>query len=375
MKIQWSAIKSIDAYARAEDHLTQQTVSGALVSVVGITLMSILLANEFNAFLTPYRSYEMAVDVTRGEKLEIHLNMTFPRLPCQVFSLDALDMSGKHEVDLDTNMYKTRLYSDGSVMLGSSEKHVKTEHAHDHDEEKKKPEGSEGAEQDSGEDLTNKGRRLSQFSGNAMNVQLANMFGQRLFIDQEHVNRLKAAVAAEEGCRVHGFLEVERVAGNFHVSVHGQSFHVLEHVFPDPRKLNVSHEIHKLSFGPDYPGKENPLDGTVRILEEKETGGTFKYFLKVVPTSYLSKKGDELHTHQLSVTEYFMPPKGLRDTGMPAVYFLYDLSPITVNIAEKSNSVTHFLTRVCAVVGGVFAVTGMLDRWVHRAITLVYGKL
>lgn len=90
----------------------------------------------------------MSVDLKRGETLPIHINMTFPALPCDgqhpcfllyqslvahfsfylsliichnelqndllhhfffpVLSVDAIDMSGKHEVDLDTNIWKVR---------------------------------------------------------------------------------------------------------------------------------------------------------------------------------------------------------------------------------------------------------------------------
>lgn len=43
-----------------------------------------------------------------------------------------------------------------------------------------------------------------------------------------------------------------------------------------------------------------------------------------------------------------------------AVYFLYDLSPITVTIREERRSFLHFITRLCAVLGGTFALTGLL---------------
>lgn len=43
----------------------------------------------------------------------------------------------------------------------------------------------------------------------------------------------------------------------------------------------------------------------------------------------------------------------------PAVYFLYDLSPITVTIREERRSFLHFITRLCAVLGGTFALTGL----------------
>jgi hypothetical protein len=88
----------------------------------------------------------MSVDLKRGETLPIHINVSFPSLPCEgqlltqyipsiswiqghyldiilhmvhdfdiyfivscchsVLSVDAIDMSGKHEVDLHTNIWK-----------------------------------------------------------------------------------------------------------------------------------------------------------------------------------------------------------------------------------------------------------------------------
>lgn len=47
----------------------------------------------------------------------------------------------------------------------------------------------------------------------------------------------------------------------------------------------------------------------------------------------------------------------LRDLDA-AVYFVYDLSPIVVTIKEHRRNFGHFVTRLCAVLGGTFAVTG-----------------
>lgn len=60
------------------------------------------------SLIVTFMSNQMAVDLKRGESLPIHINMTFPSLPCEVVSVDAIDMSGKHEVDLDTNIWKVR---------------------------------------------------------------------------------------------------------------------------------------------------------------------------------------------------------------------------------------------------------------------------
>jgi len=52
----------------------------------------------------------------------------------------------------------------------------------------------------------------------------------------------------------------------------------LTHAFlhtPNPKKIvNTSHIVNHLSFGMDYPGLKNPLDGEMKILDEGT--GTFE---------------------------------------------------------------------------------------------------
>lgn len=345
------ALKSLDAFPRAEDHLLQKTQSGAFVSIVGLVIMATLFIHELKYYLSTYTVHQMAVDLNRGEPLPIHINMSFPSLPCDVLSVDAIDLSGKHEVDLDTNIWKLRLNRDG-VIVGSeylSDLVEKGHGVHKHDDHTGNRAHKDDHEHDHKEnhDDSEKKIHLEGFDKDAENL----------------IERVKHAIANEEGCLVYGSLDVQRVAGNFHISVHGLNIFVAQMIFGGATHVNVSHVINDLSFGPKYPGIHNPLDGTVRILHD--TSGTFKYYIKIVPTEYryLSKK--VLPTNQFSVTEYFSPINEY-DRTWPAVYFLYDLSPITVTIKEERRSFLHFITRLCAVLGGTFAVTGMLDKWMYR---------
>lgn len=363
-------LKGFDAYNRPEAHLTRKTVSGAIVSIVGVTLMVLLFGFELVEYVKPQRVTTMGVDVTRDELLTIHVDMTYPGLPCQVLSLDALDVSGKHEVDIGGELHKERVSAAGKS-LGVYESHREDEDG------------------------------FLQFFRGFGGVQIESPNRKK------HVEEIKAALHEHEGCRVHGHMKVQRVAGNFHVSVHSQSYQTLQMVFNDASRINVSHVIHQLSFGDSYPGKVDPLAGFVRIIKDSEESGTYKYFLKIVPTTYTKKRGvldgylassgeggvgdskgeggkkgrdagagkawtrnGTLRTNLYSVTEYYSASKGWEST-LPAVYFLYDLSPITMEISEGPRSLGHFFTRVCAVVGGMFAVTGMTDRWIHRAVNLM----
>ncbi|KAG8369170.1 hypothetical protein BUALT_Bualt15G0123400 [Buddleja alternifolia] len=332
-------LKSLDAFPRAEEHLMQKTKSGALVSVVGLVIMATLFLHELTYYLSTYTVHQMAVDLKRGETLPIHINMTFPSLPCDVLSVDAIDMSGKHEVDLDTNIWKLRLNNAGHV-IGTeylSDLVEKGHTAHGHDDHKDHQEESD-----------------HKIKLHSLDEEAENM-----------IKKVKHALANGEGCRVYGVLDVQRVAGNFHMSVHGLNIFVAQMIFEGSSHVNVSHIIHDLSFGPKYPGIHNPLDDTSRIL--RGASGTFKYYIKIVPTEYKYISKEVLPTNQFSVTEYFSPINEF-DRTWPAVYFLYDLSPITVTIREERRSFLHFITRLCAVLGGTFALTGLLDRWMYRLI-------
>ncbi|VVA98771.1 unnamed protein product [Arabis nemorensis] len=334
------ALRSIDAFPRAEDHLLQKTQSGAVVSIVGLFIMATLFLHELSYYLNTLTVHQMSVDLKRGETLPIHVNMTFPSLPCDVLSMDAIDMSGKHEVDLDTNIWKLRLNSHGHV-IGTEYISDLVEKEHDHSVHK-----HDGKEEHKNE------------------TEAFNFLG----FDQAAetmIKKVKQALADGEGCRVYGVLDVQRVAGNFHISVHGLNIYVAQMIFGGSKNVNVSHVIHDLSFGPKYPGIHNPLDDTNRILHD--SSGTFKYYIKIVPTEYRYLSKDVLSTNQYSVTEYYTPMNEF-DRTWPAVYFLYDLSPITVTIKEERRSFLHLITRLCAVLGGTFALTGMLDRWMFRLI-------
>lgn len=59
----------------------------------------------------------------------------------------------------------------------------------------------------------------------------------------------------------------------------------------------------------------------------------------------------------------------LEDTSRtPYVEISYDLSPLTVRTEETSKPLYHFVTQMCAIIGGVFTVIGLLDSFVYMGI-------
>ena len=49
------------------------------------------------------------------------------------------------------------------------------------------------------------------------------------------------------------------------------------------------------------------------------------------------------------------------------VFFIYDISPIMVTFREERPAFSYFLTSLCAIVGGVFTVAGIVDSCIYSA--------
>jgi len=60
--------------------------------------------------------------------------------------------------------------------------------------------------------------------------------------------------------------------------------------------------------------------------------------------------------------------------SLPAIYFRYDLSPVFVTITQENKSFLHFLVQVCAIIGGVFTVAGIIDSVLHKSVQTILKK-
>jgi Endoplasmic reticulum vesicle transporter/Endoplasmic Reticulum-Golgi Intermediate Compartment (ERGIC) len=317
-------LKRFDVYRKLPQDLTEPTVSGAMVSIVACSFMILLFLSELNAYLTVSTSTEMFVDINRGgEKLIINMDLLFPRYPCGVISLDAQDIMGSHVVNIEGSMKKIRLDSSGRNL----------------DEE----------------DL------LSHHG--SMNI-----------------DAVKKQVNDKEGCRLTGYIYVNKVPGNFHISSHAYQDKIHQLVEHDMGKLDFSHEIVHLSFGANqdiqaiqsvfHEGVLSPLDSVKKIRPENVKDAlSYEYYIKVVPTTYKTLADQEYYVHQFTANS-----NEHRSEGVPAVYFRYDLSPVTVKFSQVQESFFHFIVQVCAIVGGVFTVAGLFENLLHSSIASVLKK-
>ncbi|XP_060563221.1 endoplasmic reticulum-Golgi intermediate compartment protein 1-like isoform X2 [Ruditapes philippinarum] len=175
----------------------------------------------------------------------------------------------------------------------------------------------------------------------------------------------------DNGCRMETHFLINKVPGNFHVSTHAAK--------NQPAQGDMRHVVHKLRFGMDLEegktvrGSFNPMESLDKTNGNAQA--THDYIIRVVPSVYVNKDNSKRFPYQYtySYREKMIPNR------MPAVWFKYEMSPITVRYTESQKPFYHFLTTVCAIVGGTFTVAGIFDSCVFTAYEIIrkaeLGKL
>eukprot|EP00008_Paramoeba_atlantica_P007027 CAMPEP_0201489782 /NCGR_PEP_ID=MMETSP0151_2-20130828/23692_1 /ASSEMBLY_ACC=CAM_ASM_000257 /TAXON_ID=200890 /ORGANISM="Paramoeba atlantica, Strain 621/1 / CCAP 1560/9" /LENGTH=393 /DNA_ID=CAMNT_0047875475 /DNA_START=87 /DNA_END=1268 /DNA_ORIENTATION=- len=383
-------LRKLDLYPKTAEEYRVRTVSGAILSVTCVFFVLYLFYTELNGYLNVKVNPELSVDSSFGELLRINVDVTFHSLPCAYSGLDTMDISGSTQVDITNNIYKQRLDSEGNAIDAEKELATKSEKEKEEEEKKKVPVPESkpgcpscyGAEsntdhccktcEDVREAYANKGWSVHNLE------HIAQCTNEGFLEKMEDFQG--------EGCRFSGFLLVQKVQGNFHISpgksvitAHSHT-HDLVHGFSN--SYNMSHTVHRISFGEDFPGNINPLDGVTKVSFD-EYSTTYTYFVKVVPTTYTSLEGEKIQTNQYSVTEHqreVPKPSGHQAGGhfhshaLPGFFLQYDLSPIKVAFTEHQTSFGYFLSSLCAIIGGVFTVAGILDSLLYKSLHTQQAK-
>jgi hypothetical protein len=59
--------------------------------------------------------------------------------------------------------------------------------------------------------------------------------------------------------------------------------------------------------------------------------------------------------------------------------FNFEFSPITENITKDNVSLVDFLVSICAIIGGVYTIAGIIDSMIYKSVSFVFknriGKL
>ncbi|CAG4968007.1 unnamed protein product [Colias eurytheme] len=371
--------KQFDAYAKTLEDFRVKTATGATISLIGGSVMFLLILSELHTYMSPNISEELFVDTSRGHKMKINFDIIVPRISCDYLVLDAMDSSGEQHLQMDHNIYKRRLDLNGNPIEEPKKEEIMISTSY------VKSNSSEIAEVTCGS-CYGAAFNESQCCNTCEEVKEAYKIRRWALPDLATIEQCKndesiekVNLALKEGCQLYGYMEVNRVGGSFHIAP-GKSFtinHIHVHdVQPYSSSVfNTTHIIKRLSFGSDIKsGNTAPLDGVTGLA--KEGAVMFQYYIKIVPTMYVSLDNQVLHTNQFSVTRHQKSVSNVNsDSGMPGAFFSYELSPLMVKYTEKERSLGHFATNVCAIVGGVFTLAGIFDSLLYHSLNAFQNKI
>ncbi|KAL3920620.1 MAG: hypothetical protein SGILL_003167, partial [Bacillariaceae sp.] len=384
----------LDSHSSVAKELRVYTVQGAVLSVITVAAILYLVSTEITYNFQTMQTERVHVNSTSPRGLEVEFDISLPQVPCSLLKIDANDQSQQTislHLDRSHHIWKHRIkvtedgttnyigdkhkLEQGSTLLLEEhlEQHLASiakdmEEAHDEEEEEEDEEDECGSCFGAGEE--------GECCDTCDDVKRAY---QRKGWHLENIDSIKQCKAQKgvvedegEGCNVHGLIALDSGGGSFHLApgrsddtgARGEAASIFEMLFRTFEQFNVTHTVHKIRFGDDYPLAINQLDGETRVIADGY--GMYQYYFKIVPTCYQFQNGTTIHTNQYSVTEHLrhVNPGGGR--GLPGVFFYYEISPLHVEVVEGyRKGYIAFFTSVCAIVGGVVTSLGLLDQLLY----------
>lgn len=104
-----SRFTRLDAFTKTVEDARVRTTSGGIVTLTSLLLILWLVWGEYADYRRVVVHPELVVDKGRGEKMEIHMNISFPRVPCELLTLDVMDVSGEIQTGVMHGVNKVRL--------------------------------------------------------------------------------------------------------------------------------------------------------------------------------------------------------------------------------------------------------------------------
>ena len=309
-------IKGMDFFQKISmDNVTQPTLIGSFLSIFAICLMIFLFLRDVIDFFTTKTKTEAVViqDKNQYEKIPLHLELNLPYLPCNLVSLDQEDTLRNHRLDISDTIKKYKI---------------------------------------------KKGNHRELYEKNKNNF-----------------DSLIEGISNNEGCLVQGYVEITKVPGNIHLSFHayGNEWGNLKMKRRDlANKISVNHKFFNFLFG--KVGLKHisryrigsrgffRMNDLPDFKNLKNKNNNFDYFIKIIPYQLIDEnKGSESYSYEYSISYKESPFVEERD-DMPIILIRYEFTPITMRVTILKRNYLHFLTHVCAIVGGVFVIFSLLNK-------------
>jgi hypothetical protein len=248
----FGGLKGIDAFGKTMEDVKVKTRTGAFLTLAAAAFILTFMSIEFMDYRQVNIDTSLVVDKSRGERLTVQMNVTFPRVPCYLLSLDVIDISGETQQDITHNILKTRLTDTGVPVPHSHSGELRNELDKLNEQKAADYCGSCYGGQEPEGGCCNTCEDVRQAYVNK-GWSFTNPDGIEQCIDEHWSEKLKEQ--SNEGCNISGRLRVNKVIGNIHFSP-GRSFRsssrniyeLVPYLRNDGNRHDFSHTIHQFAF-------------------------------------------------------------------------------------------------------------------------------
>ncbi|XP_055356494.1 endoplasmic reticulum-Golgi intermediate compartment protein 2-like [Paramacrobiotus metropolitanus] len=337
-------IASLDVFPKVPSDFQQPTKFGAILTVSCTFLILFLVIVEFLHYREPDFHYGYSVDTDHSTKLPLVIDMTVASA-CEAIGADIVDLVNEN-IDMDGGLNEEPAY----FQLGEED-----------------------------EQAWQMRRHVNQYISEEYHAlhKLLWVKGYRSAVALPTARKIHfRGNLRHDACRIYGVVHVKKMAGNFHIlagkALHGGDLHAHISLFTSESDTNFSHRIERFAFGAQDVAIINPLDG-----EEKTTNKhsiSYQYNLKVVPTDVSTRAGSAMaYQYGVQSMERILN-HSTGSHGIPGIFIKYDINPLKISVSEQPVPILHFLVRVCGVVGGIFATTGIVSSLIQVIVQRVMGR-
>lgn len=321
--------KNIDLIKFVPEEYKESTYLGVCSSLFFILIAGFLIFYQFAVYINQVTYSEIEVDHFKDDKdLTVHLAMRLPKYPCSMLSLDKLDKVRTHTMDVEENLQKIRIDSDGeeiAIYINDPQKPMK-----------------------------------------------------------EKLITLRQQIDDKEGCYLKGNFTIKLVPGNFHISFHAyfpEFQHAANQLGYTP---DFSHKIEHLYFGDTDEETmsdllyEFGLDQlhTLKNQENDNIGDTIGYphgvvhRLNIVPSKFIRLDGTIAESYQFNCNTRI-----LKNTNNMAMTFEFDLENLKMVYHRRQGRFSHFVIQSISILGGLYMIIFLIKSFIEDGLLdMIYKR-
>ncbi|KAK6590219.1 ERV41 like with a transmembrane region near the C-terminus [Cryptosporidium xiaoi] len=372
-------MKQFDAFSKPVSELRVKTAFGGYLTILSTIIIVILFYSELRYYLNVSRKDEITVDkVLQDENIHLKMKLEFQKIPCDLVGVRLLNTQENSEIYLpDGSVEYTRI---GTKVLKNDNK---TECGSCYDASVANDSGSNSC-------CNTCSDVFKAFDKMGLKIPFRIQFKQ---CDYNKSNRLEEIISSNmnsEGCIVKVDSHIPKVKGKIEIS-HRRWMKYREMTdleMNESHMYNFSYKINYLIFGEDLSSISNTwknqefiqttkFEKSERSSELIFNNAFIDFDMHCIPTQYNSINKKTMKTYQFSVRNQYkrvhVSSNGrfIPETSIPGVHINYDFTPFLVKVTENRKPFLSFISGCCAIIGGIFAFSGMIDILFYKLVSHV----